>query len=62
MGRQELIALAESLGLEFKKNMASKKLLEMIAEKMNETIVGKEPSKGAVYCGKSPITGEDVWK
>lgn len=62
MKREDLFRLAEKLDLEFKKNIATKKLLDMIAGKMNETIVLAEDEIGLVYCGKSPITGKEIWK
>jgi hypothetical protein len=58
MERKALIALATKLGLEFKKNMSTDKLLELVAERMNEVV--KPVTK--VFCGKSPITGKEVWK
>lgn len=59
MERPESIKLAEKLGLEFKKNISTKKLLEMIAEAMSKSIVAP---KEKVYCGKHPSTGKEVWK
>lgn len=77
MERKALIALAIKLGLEFKKNISTKKLIEQVAEKMNEVIkplpdVDKPEglsidlkdmsTLGKTFCGKSPITGEEIWK
>ena len=64
MERKEVLALATTLGLEFKKNISTKKLLDMIAIAMNSGFTeGAVISlKDKVFCGKSPITGKEVWK